>query len=318
MILIAINSSIYHSITANLLPWESVMDVVWFKKCLLFIVLVFFLTGCQVIRQEDKMILAISQQNNDEIQLEIIQLSQQLHQTDLDNNKQAKLHYRRAALYNSLGLNIFAQNDLHHILAMMPNAIDVHNYLGTILASEGSTEQALTAFNTVLELDPDYEISRLNRAILLYNTKHFSAAKDDALVFYHRAPDKFYRLLWLYLIEYEIDQNQAKKLLQQRYEAMSQHKDWGDNILAFYLKKISERDLMQRVNDGITTDRALAERLCEMYFYLGKYYLNEKNVKRAEMMFKYALASHIYNYIEHQQALFELEKLKQQSTNSNN
>lgn len=302
---------------ANLASWESVMDFIWFKRCLL-IILVFFLTCCQVIHHEHKMILAISPANNDEIQLEIVHLSQQLLQTDLDENKLAKLHYRRAALYNSLGLNIFAQNDLYQILAMMPKAIDVHNYLGVILAAQGNTDQALAAFNTVVELDPDYDVGRLNRAILLYNTEHYAAAKDDALAFYHRAPDKFYRLLWLYLIEYEINQEQAQQRLQQRYDAMSQHNGWGDNILAFYLNKISERDLIQRANVGIKTNRELAERLCEMYFYLGKYYLNKKNVKRAEMMFKYTLASHIYNYIEYQQALFELKKLQKQPISSTN
>jgi lipoprotein NlpI len=50
----------------------------------------------------------------------------------------------------------------------------------------------------------------------------------------------------------------------------------------------------------------LAERLCETYFYLGKFELAKGNRKEAISYFKLALANNVYDFIEHH-ALLELE-----------
>lgn len=49
---------------------------------------------------------------------------------------------------------------------------------------------------------------------------------------------------------------------------------WGWNIVEFYLGKISENTLMERLKETSTDNTSLAEHLSETNFYLGKHYLS--------------------------------------------
>ncbi|WP_392566685.1 lipoprotein NlpI [Utexia brackfieldae] len=278
-------------------------------RVLLVIIAALCLTDCQSSSHSALPVLAIPEQISYDNELELAQISNQLSQSKLDELTRIKLLYRRGTLYDSLGFHTFARSDFMTILAMVPTIPGVYNYLGVIAAGQDDADSALLAFNTVIELDPHDDFVRLNRAILLYNMKRFDAAREDALAFYQQAPRDAFRILWLYLIESAVDENQAKISLQQRYDAISDHSAFSDNIVAFYLKRINEQDLIQKAQAASSNNLELAQRLCEVYFYLGKYYLNKGDEKRAEVMFKYALSSNIYNFIEHQQALFELNLL---------
>jgi len=174
---------------------------------------------------------------------------------------------------------------------------------------DGDYDTAFIALNTALELEPDYQFSYLNLAIALYRNQRYEAALVDALKFYHYAPNDPMRILWLYLIEDKLDKTKAKDGMLRRYNEMTDKSVWGSDTIAFYLGKISEDRLMINLQEEVETNRELAQRLCETYFYLGKYYQSKGENKRAEMLFKYSLANNVYNYLEHQQALFEITQL---------
>lgn len=278
-------------------------------RVLFFVIAALCLTACQSFGNSNLPVLAIPEQNSYESELELAEISNQLNQPNLDEFTRISLHYRRGALYDSLGFHGFARSDFMSILAISPTIPGVYNYLGVLAAGQNDTDSALLAYNTVLELDPNDTFVRLNRAILLYNMKRYDAAREDALHYYQDTPKDAFGLLWLYIIESAQDKKQAKIALQQRFDARSEHSEFADNIAAFYLNRISEQDLIKKAQAASTNNLELAQRLCEVYFYLGKYYLDKDNKKRAELMFKYALSSNIYNFIEHQQALFELNLL---------
>ncbi|RKS87193.1 lipoprotein NlpI [Orbus hercynius] len=285
---------------------KSNLKTIWLLPVALF--LSSYLFGCS----SNTPVLAVPEQisYNDEVQL--AQISQELYNRNLSDEAKMQLYYQRGALYDSLGFKAFAQNDFTQLLKFNVAIPDVYNYLGTYAMQEGDYNAAFLAFNTAAELDPDYEFVYINRAIALYNNDKYEPALADALKFYHYAPNEPIRILWVYLIESKLDKVSAKAHLLARYDDMQDKTVWGSDIVAFYLGKISENRLMINLQQGIETNKALAQRLCETYFYLGKYYQNKGDNKRAEMLFKYALASNVYNYLEHQQALFEIKQLNQQ------
>nr|WP_272914582.1 lipoprotein NlpI [Gilliamella sp. Pas-s25] len=268
---------------------------------------VILLSGCS----HSQPLLAVPEQVSYDDELKIAQISQQLSRKDLDTVTRMQLIFERGIVYDSLGFKAFAQSDFSYLLNFNPEIPDVHNFLGTYALREGNFDEALTSFNTTLELDPTYAYAYLNRAIALYRTGHYQAAEQDALQFYQYDVNEPIRILWLYLIEKEINNKVAQNELQKRYDLINDKTIYSSNIVAFYLDKISESKLMQNLQQGAENNRQLAERLCEVYFYLGKYYQSKGDNERAKMLFKYALANNIYNYVEHQQALYEMKLLEE-------
>ncbi len=242
-------------------------------------------------------------------ELKIAQISQQLSRRDLDAASKMQLIFERGMVYDSLGFKAFAQSDFNHLLNFNPEIPDSYNLLGNYALRDGDFDNAIMAFNTTLELDPNYAFAYFNRAITLYRTGHYQVAQLDAEKFYKYDVNEPIRILWLYLIEKEIDKRAALTQLQKRYDLLNDKSSYSSDIIAFYLGKMSESKLMQNLQQGVENDRQLAERLCEAYFYLGKYYQSKGNNERAKMLFKYALANNIYNFVEHQQALYEIKLL---------
>ena len=172
-------------------------------------------------------------------------------------------------------------------------------------------DAAYEAFDSVLELDPTYNYARLNRGIALYYGGRFPLAQDDLQAFYQDDPNDPFRSLWLYLVEREIDPKAAVVALQQRYEK-SDRGQWGWNIVEFYLGKISEKSLMERLKADATDNTSLAEHLSETDFYLGKHYLSLGDKNTASVLFKLTVANNVHNFVEHRYALLELALLGQE------
>ena len=268
---------------------------------------VILMSGCS----KSHLVLAVPEQVSYDDELKIAQISQQLSRKDIDTVTRMQLIFERGIVYDSLGFKAFAQIDFSTLLSYNPEIPDVYNFLGTYALREGDFDVALVSFNTTLELDSAYAYAYLNRAITLYRTGHYQSAVRDAVRFYQYDTNEPIRIIWLYLIEKEIDEKSALNMLQNRYDQLNDKTIYGSNIIAFYLGKINESKLMQIVQEDVENNRQLAERLCEIYFYLGKYYQNKGNNERAKMLFKYALANNIYNFVEHQQALYEMKLLEE-------
>lgn len=269
------------------------------------VVLSSYLSGCST----KPPLLAVPLQVTVDDEVKLAQISQQLYNKNLDDQTKMQLYFQRGMLYDSLGFKAFAQSDFSQLLNFNAEIPDIYNYLGLYAMQDGDYNSAFLAFNTGLELAPDYDFIYINRAIVLYRNEKYDAALGDALTFYNYAPDEPIRVLWVYLVEQQLDKNKAQAGLLERYNKMADKTIWGSDIIAFYLGEISEDRLMINLQKGVETNHQLAQRLCETYFYLGKYYQSKGNNKRAEMLFKYSLANNVYNYLEHQQALFEVNQL---------
>jgi len=268
------------------------------------------LAGCSNSNWRKNEVLAVPLQPTLQQEVILARMEQILASRALTDDERAQLLYERGVLYDSLGLRALARNDFSQALSIRPDMPEVFNYLGIYLTQAGNFDAAYEAFDSVLELDPTYNYAHLNRGIALYYGGRYRLAQDDLLAFYQDDPNDPFRSLWLYLTEREMDKDQAKVALKQRYDKAAKDQ-WGWNIVEFYLGDISEKTLMERLKADATDNTSLAEHLSETNFYLGKYYLSLGEKDNAEALFKLAVANNVNNFVEHRYALLELALLGQ-------
>ena len=268
------------------------------------------LAGCSNTEWRKNEVLAVPLQPTLQQEVILARMEQILASRSLTDDERAQLLYERGVLYDSLGLRALARNDFSQALSIRPDMPEVFNYLGIYLTQAGNFDAAYEAFDSVLELDPTYNYARLNRGIALYYGGRFKLAQDDLLAFYQDDPNDPFRSLWLYLTEREINADQAKVSLKQRYDKAVKEQ-WGWNIVEFYLGDISEKTLMERLQADATDNTSLAEHLSETNFYLGKHYLSLGEKDNAEALFKLTVANNVHNFVEHRYALLELALLGQ-------
>lgn len=273
-----------------------------------YILLIFILAGCVNNDWRKKQILAIPVQATLQQEVILARIEQIFLTRILTDDERSRLLYERGVLYDSLGLRALAQNDFSQALTIRPDMPEIFNYLGVYLTQAGDFNAAYEAFDSVLELDPNYNYAHLNRGISLYYGGRFLLAQDDLKKFYQDDSNDPFRLLWLYLVEREINAKAAKIALKQRYEK-SNREQWGWNIIEFYLGKISIKTLMKHLVVDMVDNTSLAERLSEANFYLGKHYLSLGDKETASALFKLTVANNIHNFVEHRFALLELALL---------
>ncbi|ROR06179.1 lipoprotein NlpI [Erwinia sp. JUb26] len=275
-----------------------------------FVATALTLAGCSNTNWRENEILAVPLQPTLQQEVILARMEQILASRSLTDDERAQLLYERGVLYDSLGLRALARNDFSQALSIRPDMPEVFNYLGIYLTQAGNFDAAYEAFDSVLELDPTYNYAHLNRGIALYYGGRFKLAQDDLQAFYQDDPNDPFRSLWLYLTEREIDTEQAKVSLKQRYDKAVKDQ-WGWNIVEFYLGDISEKTLTERLQADATDNTSLAEHLSETNFYLGKYYLSLGEKDNADALFKLTVANNVHNFVEHRYALLELALLGQ-------
>lgn len=101
-------------------------------------------------------------------ELAIARLSEILHRAELTEEQSAQLFYDRGVMFDSVGLRSLARLDFMRALRLKPDMPEVYNFLGIHYTLNGSFEQAYEAFDSALELAPNYDFAYLNRGIAFY------------------------------------------------------------------------------------------------------------------------------------------------------
>ena len=284
------------------------------------IILALLLSGCvnglgETFVSKNRVVLAEQHPNvHFEQEVMIVRISQiLLIGRQLSKAERADLHFERGVLYDSLGLWGLARYDFTQALALQQKLPEVYNYLGLYLLLDEDYDSALEAFNTVLELDPEYEYTFLNRGLNFYYMGRYNLAEQDFLRFHQADESDPYRVLWLYLNELKFKPNEAKQNLEERLNALSTEY-WGTYIARYYAGKLSVADLLEQAKSFVEPQSPqYAEVLTETYFYLAKQKLNADRLSEAEVLFKLAAANQVYNFVEYRFALFELGRLKSEN-----
>ena len=242
------------------------------------------------------------------LEITLAKLNEILSSVELTQEQRARFHYDRGVIYDRVGLRILSRIDFHQALKLQPNLADAYNFLGIYYTQENEFESAYEAFDAVLELSPDYDYAYLNRGISLYYGERSELAISDMDMFYSRDPSDGYRVLWLYLAEREMDQQTATaRMIENR--AKLNPDAWSSALVDYYLGKKDKEAVFALAKEGLKHPNEYAERLCEAYFYMAKIAQQRGDNAEAANYFRLALATNIYDFVEHRYARLELARV---------
>ena len=260
-------------------------------------------------RQMGNLLLAEPAPMSQRSQLAIARYSHILINTDLEDEQRAQLLHQRGTLYDSVGLSGLAQYDFNQAIRLKPDLAEAYNSMGVHYTQQMNFIQAYEAFDATLDINPDMEFAFLNRGIALYYGGRPDLAVRDFGTFYNKNSSDPYRALWNYLASSEINRPQAMIELAQQRKNLDET-NWATQLVDLYLEKTTENELLNSLVIGVTSQQQLTDRLCEAYFYLGKYHSARSNNGIASNYFKLALSTNVFEYVEHRYARLELNLLR--------
>ncbi|MDF0532657.1 lipoprotein NlpI [Shewanella yunxiaonensis] len=242
------------------------------------------------------------------MEIALAKLNEIISNAKLTQEQLARFHYDRGVIYDRLGLRIMARIDFHEALKLQPDLADAYNFIGIYYTQEGEFDSAYEAFDSALELAPDYDYAYLNRGLALYYGDRPKLAVDDMTAFLQKDPTDGYRALWLYLAQYQVDPKQALASLQLNRSKLHDEA-WSTVLVDYVLGKASDKQVFALAKRGLKGPSEYAERLCEAYFYLAKVAEEQQQNDKAANYLRLALATNIYDFVEHRYARVELALL---------
>lgn len=261
-------------------------------------------------RQIENLIIGEPEQADIMNQRALVRISQVLaHVEDMTDEQRAELLYQRGKIYDGFGLRGLAQFDFETALRFKPDLVEAYNFIGIHHTQNRDFVDAYQAFDSALEIDPEHEYAYLNRGIALYYGGRPELAVDDLQRFSEIDKTDPFRLLWVFIAEREQGLEQALINLKARRSQLNPDY-WASKIVDFYLGEVSQSELMDSVTVGIENQEQLTQRLCEVYFYLGKFYASVGQSGIANSYFRLTLGTNVYQYVEHRYARLELSRLQ--------
>jgi lipoprotein NlpI len=242
-------------------------------------------------------------------EIALARLTEVIMRADITDVQRAQFFYDRGVIYDSVGLKSLARLDFNRALRLKPDLVDAYNFLGIQYTQLQEFNQAYDAFDSALELEPKHEYAYLNRGIALYYGGRADLSLKDFTTFYNHQKNDPYRILWLYLAEAKLDQSAALTQLKQQLVLVDDNV-WAKQIIQLYAGELSVDKFIRQLTHGIETNEKLTDRLCEAYFYLGKYYLFLNQASIAANYFKLSLSTNVYEFVEHRYARLELDLMR--------
>lgn len=286
-----------------------------FFVSVVFISAVLLTQGCTSTSQSssnviNQLVIAEPLAVNYKSEVALARLTEVIQRAELTDEQRAKLFYDRGVMYDSVGLRSLARLDFNRALTLKPDMEDAYNFLGIHYTQLQEFEQAYEAFDSALDLSPEHEYAYLNRAIALYYGERAHLAVDDIQTFYKGQQSDPYRLLWLYIIEQQVNKSTALDGLKQRSSNISDDV-WAKQIVRLYSGEITQQAFIRDITKNVRSNKEFSERLCEAYFYLGKLNLMNGDKRSAANFYKLALSTNVYEFVEHRYAKLELDLMRQ-------
>ena len=250
---------------------------------------------------------------------------------NINRRQQVLLEYEKAVKNDMLGLDLIAKYILVNLIKFENEYAPAWNLYGNLLFKSGNYLEAYDAFDAAVDIDPNLVSTYLNRGIALYYGKRSSVAYDDIYKVYMNDRNDPYIMMWLYLVEQNIRPDEALKNLSERYRlVVSKDNNWAYKIIDVILGDLSEDEFWRTIFENNLLEEGgeinKPERLCEAYFYLGKYHQINGEKEVAQDYFKLSLMTNVKYFIEYQSSTYEVnlykkilnEEILEVKTNSEN
>ncbi len=244
-------------------------------------------------------------------QLAIARYNRFLSQSGLSNEERAELLYMRGIHYDKVGLAGLAQYDFGMAKQLKPDMAEAYNSIGIHYTQQEDFIEAYESFDSALDINPELDFALLNRGIALYYGERNDLAVQDLQRFYDKDTTNVFAAIWLFLAQSKTDKPQALLALREHRNSLEES-NWADVIVDFYLGDISRDQLLNSFMVGVKNTQELNQRMCEVYFYLGKFYEQQGDTGFALNYFKLVLSTNIYDYVEHRYSRLEISMLRKQ------
>lgn len=276
-----------------------------------------WVSGCSVQTSDSSpamthLIIAEPEQPEFRYEIELAKLNQVLSE-DLEPEQMGLIYYRRGALYDAMGLRTLARMDFSRAVDYRPRLADAYNFLGIHYTQLEEFDYAYEALDSAIELEPEHAYAYLNRAIAEYYDRRIAYSIVDFKHHLAMQPADPYRIIWLFIAEQRSDAESARANLLANSATVEQS-DWALQIIELFAGQRSETEFLKQMTDNLRADEKLTERLCEAYFYLGKYKQMQGQWAQAMNYFKLALTTNVYEFVEHRYASLELQNSREQLT----
>lgn len=246
-------------------------------------------------------------------QMLLINISRLLDTKAVTHNERAQVFYELGIIYDRLGMQTTARAMFMNALSENRRFAAAYNFIGIYFAEDGRFQEALDAFDSGLELDPDDAYVNFNRGIVLYLAGRAATALPDFITFYKADKNDPYRMLWLYLCESSIiGRDRALSALKLRYlhaDTKAKSDNWGYNIVKLYLGETSEDEFFDEIKTHQSKIEEFADHLCEGYFYLGMLRLIDGDDHLCYDLMSLSAATRRYAFLEYRYAVRILKDL---------
>lgn len=286
-----------------------------------FVPVVLLLTGCQTVSHNatraienntpSKVLpMATAVQINYQDEVKLLRINQLIaEQKDLTAQQRARLFYERGLIYDRMGLSAHSRYDFSQAINIDPAFAPAYNSLGLYLLLAHSYDDAFEAFDSALELSEKMQYGYLHRAIGLVQVERYDLASKDIAQFYALDKEDPYRLLWRYIVDSNIDKSVALQALKDGRQSYADNRYiWS--LIDVIADRKTENEFFEGVFDGVYSNKELAQRLCESYFYLAQWHKISGNFNQAIHYLKLTTATNVHDFIEYKYALMELASLQ--------
>tara|TARA_R110001583_G_scaffold11285_2_gene51330 strand:- start:94 stop:1008 length:915 start_codon:yes stop_codon:yes gene_type:complete len=280
---------------------------------------IIFLTACESVPRNDVaqnnqypmvvLPIATTVQIDYQDEVKLLRLNQLIAEHKGSNKQKALLYYERGLIYDRMGLTAHSRYDFTQSINTEPSFAEAYNSLGVYLLFGQSYDEAFDAFDAAIELNENIQYSYLHRAVGLYQVKRYSLASRDINKFYELDKNDPFRTLWRYIIDSKLDKEAALARLKNQ-TIHGDHYAWL--FVDVIAGRMSEKELLTTIGKGIKTNKEIAERLCETYFYLGHWHKLAGHLDKAIYYFKLSTTTGIHEFIEYKYALMELASIQKE------
>ena len=224
----------------------------------------------------------------------------------------ASAYCLRGSAQADLGHYDEALQDANSALRIAPTVPAPHQCRAELYFISGQFEKSVADFSNAIALGPaDAGLTYRGRGISRIYAGHVEDARADFVKASELADveTRTYADMWLVATYGRLGKAIPPDLLKQA--AAQAGGEWPHAGLAMMTGALSPEQMLKSLDKKQGDERQMA--LAEAYFYLGQHYLVTGDSKTAQSYFEKTRELGVIGYIEHNGALFELERLKKQS-----